>query len=140
MKIVDQSYRWTVPGQDFGMGQLQCYLRIFHSTLGQYIVMVSDMGSRTGWFFSYKIEQVASQIVQKFQLNPDRLIWIEHCPASTNRPKCKGFSQVSFQWQAGKATNPEWQAVDDGTVAALLEETAQFIPVYAVSSKHIWHC
>jgi hypothetical protein len=127
MKIVDQSYQCTVPGQDFGTWQLHCYLQIFHSSLGQHIVMVSDMGCETGWFFPYKIEQLANQIVQKFQLDCDRLIWIEHCPSDTSRPKYNGFSQVSFQWQAGKATNPQWHPIDEHLVEVLRQETAQVV-------------
>ncbi|MBM0743988.1 hypothetical protein JOY44_20590 [Phormidium sp. CLA17] len=129
MKIVDQSYQCVVPGQNFGTWHLRCYLQIFRSKRGQDIVVVSDMGCETGWFFPYKIEQLAIQIVQKFQLNPDRLVWIEHCPADIDRPKCSGFSQVSFQWKAGKATNPQWQAIDAELAATLKEEMTQLVAV-----------
>lgn len=127
MKIVDQPYQCTVSGGNFGTWQLQCYLQIFDSTPGQQIVVVSDIGCKTGWFFSYKIEQLANQIVQKFQLERDRLVWIEHCPADIRRPKCSGFSQVSFQWQGGKAINPQWQTLDKKLTATLNETLTQLV-------------
>lgn len=129
MKIVEQPYQCTVPGENFGIWQLQCYLQIFDAKHGQQIVIVSDMGCETGWFFPYKIEQLANKIVQKFQLERDRLIWIEHCPADTSRPKCSGFSQVSFQWHEGKAANPQWRPIDEKLAATLNEELAQLVTV-----------
>jgi hypothetical protein len=129
MKIVDQIYQCTVPGQDFGTWQLRCYLRIFQSKFEQHIVVVSDTSCETGWFFPYKIEQLAIRIVQKFQLNSDRLIWIEHCPADICRPKSSGFSQVFFEWEDGQAKNPQWRTIDNELVAGLIGESAQLVAV-----------
>jgi hypothetical protein len=108
MKTVDQLYQCHIAGQNSGIWTVQCYLQIFHQQSGQQIVIVSDMSCETGWFIPYKLEQLASQILKEFQLNPDRLVWIEHDLFYAGQSSCTKFSQVLFQWKDGKATNPQW--------------------------------
>ncbi|KGF72208.1 hypothetical protein DO97_11195 [Neosynechococcus sphagnicola sy1] len=132
MRIVDQLYQCNVPGQDGYVWQLHCHLRIFQQHPGHKIVMVSDRGCETGWFIPYKLEQLATRIVQDFQLNPDRLTWIEHDPNDGSRQDCIEFSQVVFQWQDGKATDPQWRAIDDQLAALIIGEMLQLATASAV--------
>ncbi|CAN1212258.1 Thioesterase [Tumidithrix helvetica PCC 7403] len=122
MKIVDRPYQCNVLGETFGLWQLQCHLRIFRMHSGQHVVVVSDRNCEIGWFIPYKLEQLATRIVQEFQLNPDRLVWIEHDLDYANRQICTEFSQVLFQWNDGKASDPQWHAIEDESIAWLVKE------------------
>ncbi|HEY9644264.1 MAG TPA: hypothetical protein V6C57_27465 [Coleofasciculaceae cyanobacterium] len=122
MKIVDQAYQCNVPGENSATWTIRCHLRIFQQHSGQQIVIMSDLGCETSWFIPYKLEQLATQIVKEFQLNPDRLVWIEHDLFYAGRSSGTKFSQVLFQWKAGKAINPQWYSLSDEWGAASIGE------------------
>jgi hypothetical protein len=125
MKTVDQLYQCNVLGQNAGIWTLRCHLRIVQQHSGQQIVILSDMGCETGWFIPYKLEQLATQIVQEFQLNPDRLVWIEHDLFYASRLSCTKFSQILFHWQNGRATNPQWYPLSDEWGSVSMGEMVQ---------------
>jgi hypothetical protein len=125
MKIVDCFYQCNVLGQTFGLWQLQCHLRIFRLNSGQHVVIVADRNCEVGWFIPHKLEQLATQIVQEFELNTDRLIWIEHDLDYVNRQVGSEFSQVLFTWNQNKAFEPQWNDLDDESVAWLVKEPLQ---------------
>lgn len=122
MKIVDQIYRCQLPGQVFGLWKLQCHLRIFQPHHEVQTVIVTDMGFEMGWFIPYLVEKLADQIVREFYLDPTKLVWIEHYTASFQKPTCADFSQVTFDWHNGQATNPQWTAIAPETAQALISE------------------
>lgn len=122
MKIIDQTYHCQLPGQVFGVWQLQCHLRIFQPHSEVQTVMVTDMGSEMGWFIPYLIEKLVDQIVREFHLDSTKLIWIEHYTPTFRKPSCADFSQVTFDWHNGKATNPQWTAIAPQTAQALISE------------------
>jgi hypothetical protein len=87
--------------------------------------MISDMGFEVGWFNPCVIEKMVDRIVQVFQLNPAQLIWLEHYAADDRKLSAAAFSQVAFQWQNGKATNPQWLTIDPEVAYALISEDLQ---------------
>lgn len=122
MKTVDQTYHCQLPGQVFGVWQLQCHLRIFQPHSEVQTVMVTDMGFEMGWFIPYLVEKLIEQIVREFHLDPAKLIWIEHYTPTFRKPSCADFSQVTFDWANGQATNPQWKEIDPETAKALISE------------------
>ena len=111
MKIVDQTYYCELPGQVFGVWQLQCHLRIFQPHIEVQTVMVTDMGFEMRWFIPYVIEKLVDQIVCEFHLDPAKLVWIEHYTPTFRKPSCADFSHVTFDWYKGQAINPLWNAI-----------------------------
>ncbi|MBD2464765.1 hypothetical protein H6G89_27570 [Oscillatoria sp. FACHB-1407] len=122
MKTIDQIYHCQMPGQVFGVWQLQCHLRIFLPHDEVQTVIITDMGFEMGWFIPYLVEKLANQIVREFCLDPAKLVWIEHYTLGFNKPTCADFSQVTFEWHNGQATNPQWTTIAPETVTALISE------------------
>ncbi|OYQ64309.1 hypothetical protein B9G53_12265 [Pseudanabaena sp. SR411] len=124
MKNINLFYQCHVSGQDSTIWQLQCHLRIIYHQFGQQIVIVSPQNCEVGWFIPSQIEKLATQIIRDFQLNPNRLTWIEHDPNYASRQICSEYSEVTFQWkQAIIATNPHWQAISNELVDSLIADT-----------------
>ncbi len=122
MKIVDQIYCCLMPGQLFGIWQLQCHLRIFQPHPEVQTVMITDMGFEMGWFIPYVVERLIEQVVNEFQLNPEKLIWIEHYTPHFKKPTCTDFSQVTFDWEDGRVSNPQWAAISSETAEVFMSE------------------
>lgn len=108
MKVIDQPYRCKIPGQVFGVWQLECRLQIYFPHPEQQTVVISDMALATGSFIPYRVEHLANLIVEEFGLNPELVVWIEHYTSEFPKPSCTDFSKVIFDWVDGKATNPLW--------------------------------
>jgi len=123
MKIVDQIYNCQMPGEVFGLWQLQCHLRIFKPHPEVQTVVITNMGFEMGWFIPYVVERLIERIIQEFQLNPQSVTWIEHYTPSFRKPTCADFSQVVFDWQNGRVFNPHWIAIAPETAYALISET-----------------
>lgn len=118
-----------MPSQVFGTWQLQCYLRIFQARTKVNTVVISDMGFELGWFNPSVIERLVNQIVQEFNLDPSKLVWLEHYSSDYRELSVADFSQVAFEWQNGKATNPQWISIEPSVAQALIAESSQLLPV-----------
>ncbi len=127
MKIVDQFYTSQMPAQVSGTWQLQCHLRIFRAHTNVHTVLISDMGFELGWFNPCVIEKMVDQIVQAFQLNPAKLVWLEYYASDARTPDNAAFSQVAFEWQHGKATNPQWLDIAPDVAQALTSENLRLL-------------
>lgn len=123
MKNINLFYQCHVAGQDSAIWQLKCHLRIIYQQFGQQIVIVSPQNCEIGWFIPSQIEKLATQIIQDFQLNPNRLTWIEHDPNFASRQICTEYSEVTFQWQQLNATNAQWHSISNELVASLIADT-----------------
>ncbi len=123
MQIFEQFYECPVTGHESAIWQLKCHLWIIHHQLGQQIAIVSVQNCEIGWFIPSQLEQLATHIVRTFQLDPDRLIWIERDPHYASRPINTEYSEISFDWHQGTATNPRWKAIACESVESIsLEE------------------
>lgn len=120
MKITDQIYHCQLPGQVFGVWQLQCHLRIYQPHTEVQTVIITDLGLEMNWFIPYRVEDLIDQVVKEFHLDPAKLIWIEHYSPGFRKPTCANFSQITFEWQDGRATNPQWTAIAPETAQALM--------------------
>ena len=123
MKVFEQFYECPVTGHESAIWQLKCHLRIIYQQFGQQIVIVSVQNCEVGWFIPSQLEQLATHIVRTFQLDPDRLLWIERDPHYASRPINTEYSEISFDWHQGIATNPQWKAIANASVESLSDET-----------------
>jgi hypothetical protein len=119
MKITDQFYTCQMPGQGSSIWQLHCHLRIFRAHTNVHTVVISDMGFEIGWFNPVVIEKLVDQVVQEFHLDPANLVWLEHYASDERSLNDADFSQVAFEWQNGKATNPQWLSITSEVAQAL---------------------
>ncbi len=126
MQAIDQLYQCQIPGEVFGLWTLQCRLRIFYPRPEIQTVVITDMGFEMGWFIPYLVERLMETIVTEFQLEPHKLIWIEHYTPSFKKPTSGDFSQVTVDWCEGVAVNPHWCAITPATADRLM-----LAPVFA---------
>jgi hypothetical protein len=129
MKTIDRIYHCQVPSQAFGVWQLQCRLRIFQPYTKVQAVMIAEMGFEIGWFNPFLIEKLVDQVVQEFDLDPAKLVWIEQYSSDDRVFNGADFNQVMFEWQNGRATNPQWSAIAPNAVQALIGKNSQPLPV-----------
>jgi hypothetical protein len=111
-----------MPGQVSETWKLQCHLRIFRARTNVHTVMITDMGFEIGWFNPFIIEKLVNQIVQEFELDPTKLVWLEHYASDYRELSVADFSQVVFEWRHGKATNPQWLSIASEVAQALVTE------------------
>lgn len=123
--MIDQIYQCQIPGQELGIWQVQCHLRIFQPHPGIQTVLINNMGFEIGWFIPYLVEQLVDQVVQEFHLDPAKLVWIEHYTPGFEASTGADFSQVTFDWQDGHPTHPQWQAIASETVQVLINQELQ---------------
>ncbi|XGW00130.1 MAG: hypothetical protein ACAF41_14490 [Leptolyngbya sp. BL-A-14] len=128
MKIIDQFYTCKMPGPGSCTWQLHCHLRIFRARTNVHTVMIADTGFEIGWFNPDVIERLVNQVVHEFELDPAKLVWLEYYPSNDRtstpayRTSTPTFSQVAFEWQNGKATNPQWLSIAPEVAQALISE------------------
>jgi hypothetical protein len=113
MKELNLFYQCHVTGRESSIWQLQCHLRIIHQ-FGRQIAIASPQNCEIGWFIPAQVEKLVTQIVQDFELNPDRLTWVEHDPNYASRQTGSEYSEIEFQWHQRIATNPQWRSLSDG--------------------------
>jgi hypothetical protein len=142
MKNIDRLYQCHVIGQESALWQLQCHLRIIYQQFGQQIAIVSPQNCEIGWFIPSKTAKLATQIVREFQLNPDRLVWIEHDPNYVSRQICTEYSEVTFEWDHAIASNPQWKSVAHELIESMIGETlltgslgSQLVPTKGLTFK-----
>ncbi|HEY9615727.1 MAG TPA: hypothetical protein V6C64_02730 [Microcoleaceae cyanobacterium] len=119
---IEQLYHCRIPGQIFGVWNLQCHLHIYYPHPEQQTVIISDMRSEGNWFIPYQVEFLINQIINEFHLNPDLLVWIEHYSSRLRKSSWSDFSQVEFQWHSGKAVNPQWKDINQTLARSLAGE------------------
>lgn len=122
MQTIDQIYHCQIPSAVFGDWHLNCHLRIVQSQRTVQTVIITVMGFEIGWFYLFVVGKLVDQIVQEFHLDPVQLVWIEHYLADYRDLTQDDFNQVLFDWQDGKATNPQWVKISPAAVQALLRE------------------
>jgi hypothetical protein len=123
MLIHDDIFEWRGWGGKLKLGSGQCRLRIYDlkkdagqklTPLRPYIVIVSDIeaaGDITvrGWS-----GHIATSVTQRFDIDPQRMMYVEYSPSSTYGEKRKKmiperYEAVEFDWREGQAIYPRWR-------------------------------
>lgn len=134
---IEQSYECEVGGQVFGTWRMRCQLSIYFPHLEQQTVIVSQAQFEAGLFIPYRAEDLATQVVRQFGLNPAIVTWIEHYSDLCPRPTIADFNLVIFGWKDKQAFFPVWQPISYETAELLAGESLQFLrtPARIAGSK-----
>ncbi len=124
MLIHDDIFCWEGFGGTLRLGSGKCRLRIFDlSESGQkglahlkpIIVVVSDIPESK---LSAKscISHIATCVTKKFNIDPHRMILLEHYPAvvygaKSERQIPEQYDAVDFVWHGDKAMHPKWRTL-----------------------------
>jgi hypothetical protein len=140
MLIHDSIYSWEGWGGKLRLASGKCRLRIYDRSksesnsvafLKPYIVIVSDLPESKMSVRSCA-GHIATKVTQEFNIDPDRMVWIEFYPSITygalgEKTIPEQLVAVDFMWYKEKAINPRWRQLKPpilDIIKSLLEETA----------------
>ena len=67
---------------------------------------------------------IATRVVKEFNIDPQRMLWVEYYPASkygryNDRIMPESYVAVDFPWYGGKALEPKWRALKPPVLDAI---------------------
>jgi len=124
MLIHDGIYSWEGFGGRLKLSSGRCRLRLFDLSrdpsggtahLRPFIAMVSDVPESRLSVRSCA-GHVATSVARDFQIDPQRMLYIEYCPESIYGPQRERkigekYEVVDFNWTAGGAIQPRWRTL-----------------------------
>ena len=125
MKFINFPYLCTMNDCDLGNWNLECHLSIYQTQPEQQIILLKNLAIEIAYFKPFVIEILVTKIVQEFALNPENIIWIQACSSNYQELNSKAFSQVSFHWRNGQATNPQWLAIAPDFIQELVNQDSE---------------
>ncbi len=144
MLIYDDIYAWDGWGGKLKLGSGQCRLRIFDLDKGKragvahlkpIVVVVSDLPREPSWTpnqMSVKscASHIATQVVRQFDIDPDRMIWVEYYPASApsehvRYPSEERFDEALFIWREEGALQGGWKPLSPPLTALVKQLLAE---------------
>lgn len=139
MVIYNDIYQWEGWGGALRLQSGRCRLRIIDlrnipakeiSLIKPFIVMVSEvpLDKTTRQFVSLRscIGHVATRILREFELQRQRVLWVEYYPERRYGPKrdkviSERFDEVVFKWKDDVALQPSWKPVEPPLLDRLKE-------------------
>lgn len=144
MLIHDDIFSWEGFGGMLELASGRCRLRIFDLSKAKnskvmhikpFVVVVSDLPGDDTAFKKLSVRSctshIATSVVREFNLDPQRMVYLEYYPASTYGDRQQHqipakFDLVDFQWHGVKALHPRWRQLDPpllDTIRELILET-----------------
>jgi hypothetical protein len=134
MLIYDDIYTWEGWGGALKLASGKCRLRIYDRSRGNrttvaflrpFIVMVSDVADSKMSIRSCSAH-IATKVTHEFDIDPDRMLWIEYYPQVTYGAKqehtiMEQFVAVDFSWHDGKALSPRLRQLNPPLVEVIRE-------------------
>ena len=124
MLIYDDIFAWEGWGGELRLASDECNLRIFDLKKGKtesvahlrsIIVIVSDI-ARSRMSVRSCTGHIATHIAQKFNIDPQRMLFIEYYPETTYGDRRQHiipekYDVVDFSWIDGRAIEPKWRTL-----------------------------
>ena len=117
-KYIDQIYHfkgaWDVPSF--------CGLKIIDKSDKTIIVVTELYDTNPGSSVTSWIDKLATELIRRFEIEPEKLILIEHNPDRKSSLEFfkETFDIVSFEWDGEKLINPSWKRITKAEVDNLL--------------------
>jgi hypothetical protein len=120
--LFDDIFLWEGWGGKLKLGSGRCRLRVFNLERGEHgsltylrpvVVIAADLPGEKMSVRSCA-GHIATRAVEVFEIDPPRMLWVEHCPEKTygiqNRRRIgERFELVEFVWHEGRAIQPKWR-------------------------------
>lgn len=117
MNTQDQA---IMPFQQFGERGL-CHLRILQKGKRTTVIAI-EIPVNPGKSVTNAAEDIATQVVQQFHLDPMKTRFIEcYSKDSYEGARAETYDEVTFTWQERKASNPQWRRLEPHEIAELLD-------------------
>ena len=134
MKIYDDIFHWDGWGGPLKLASGKCRLRIFDLKKGSdkslaflrpIIVVISDVPDSKMSIKSCS-GHIATQVIEKFSIDPNRMLFIEYYPKITYGNKnqyviLEKYEAVDFKWLDNKAIEPKWRPLKPPILDAIKE-------------------
>jgi hypothetical protein len=145
MLIHDDIFTWDGWGGALRLASGKCRLRIIDlgkdktsgvTHMKPFVVVVQDLHTDAPNLGRMSVRSccshIATQVTQKFNIDPARMVFVEYYPAKTYGDKgqytvAERLEMVSLVWAGGKALRPQWKPLIDpirGIVLDLLHATS----------------
>ena len=139
MLIFDDIFSWQGFGGVFQLAAGKCRLRIFdlmkndHNNvmlLKPLVVVVSDLPDGGSKYKSISVRScaghIATSVIDRFDLDPHRMIYVEYYPASSYGDRNQHLMQakyemVDFVWHDRKALHPKWRPLPEAQAKSISE-------------------
>ena len=104
---------WDVPSQ--------CGLKIVKGKEQTLVLVTEFYDSNTGTSITNWNTHLAKKICQEYDINPSRLIFIEHSPKMSSSLSFykETFDRVEFTWDGENFSDPKWLRIDKEEVMKL---------------------
>lgn len=128
MLIYDDIYKWDGWGGKFKLASGKCRLRIFDlrenrqksvALFKPFVVIVADIPSDAPqgpnqMTVKSCASHIATRVVKEFDIDPFRMVWVEHYPLDDESKKLRyvpkeRFDEVEFYWRGKEALHPKWK-------------------------------
>jgi len=134
MLIFDNIFKWDGWGGRLKLASGQCLMRIFDQTpsdskqptmIKPIIVIVTPLNNDLPSLRTVSIRScaghIATQVVDRFELDPERMLYIEYYPekrygANNQQIIDESFERAEFQWHGELALHPSWHPIPPGWV------------------------
>jgi hypothetical protein len=116
--FVDRVYEfaglWGVPSV--------CGLKIVKRPDRHVVIATELWDQNPGTSITNFCAQLASRLCSEFDLDPARLVFIEHCPESGSHLEIyqQTFDRVDFDCTNGRLSNPDWTRLSRAEVESLV--------------------
>ncbi len=129
MLIYDNIFKWDGWGGRLKLASGQCLMRIFDQSpaddkqpvmIKPIIVIVSPLDNNVPSLRTVSIRScaghIATQVVDRFELDPDRMLYIEYYPEKrygqdNQKVIAERFERADFQWHGELALHPNWHPI-----------------------------
>ena len=65
-------------------------------------------------------EFIATEVVKRYDVDPERMLFIEHYPAAQRPTYGESFDLVTFRWDGKRFWNPDWRHLPPHEVYTIL--------------------
>ncbi|OHD71605.1 MAG: hypothetical protein A2W19_15170 [Spirochaetes bacterium RBG_16_49_21] len=118
MNYIDQIYhfkgRWDAPSQ--------CGLKIIKNPDRHIVIATELYEENPGTSVTDFTGELAALLVKEFSLDPDRIVFVEHCPDRGSKLEHykESFDLVRFRRHGSRFSDPEWERISRQAVDAMI--------------------
>lgn len=87
------------------------YTSACNITIHRAIQLVIAEETGEGQSVTNACELIATEVVERYGLDPKRMLFIEHYPAKQRPTHGESFDLVTFRWDGKRFRNPDWKHV-----------------------------
>ncbi len=86
----------------------KCRIQIFEQ-VGRIVIVATELADNSGYSITNAAEQIVAEVCRKFNIDPEKLIWVEYYPPKkSTASRCE---LVQFNWDGQYFSRPRWASL-----------------------------